>query len=130
MKNIDKHFGKLSSLTVLLFVISLKKLEVINDIVIGKILLSIFTILFFFLLCFFYKKSILIFKILFIGLLFVMQNSFISQFIEMVKEQNIKSSLSERNAAIGLSWIVMIPILLIFSIILGIAFDYLKSLKK
>lgn len=130
MKNIDKHFGKLSSFTAFLLILSLTKLEVTNNIVIDKVLLSALTILFFFLLYVFYKKSKLIFKILFLVLLFVTQNTCISRFIEIVKEQNIQSSLSERNAAMGLSWIIIVPTVLIFSIILGVTFDYLKNLKN
>lgn len=131
MKKFDKHFGKIISLIIFLSILVLNNLQISNNnLNINNTSLLALVVLFFLLLYFFYDKLTLIFKILFLVLVYVIESSFISKFTQMIKEENINSSLNDKNAAISLSWIIIIPILFFLSVILGILFDYLKNLKK
>lgn len=135
MQIFDKHFGKIISIVLLIIILGLNSLGLeLSDLkpflIFSEILFFILIIIFFILQYYFYSKSKIFFKIVFLCLLFSLQAIFISKFINLVEIQNIDSSISEKNAAISLSWIIVVPVLFVSYILLGVIFDYIKSRRN
>lgn len=82
----------------------------------------------FFVMVYFYKtrNNFLIIFFLILFMLFT-QAIIITKSINFVEIQNIDSSMTDRNAAIGVSWILILPFVVIVMLLIGIFYDYLRN---
>lgn len=136
MRFFDKHFGKLASLMILLVVFivnsigynlsNIKLYESFNSYIFTALILLFFLALFYF-----YNKFKIGFKTALVLLLFNLQALFVTKFLSSVELGNKDLSMIERNNAIGMSWIIIIPILVILFLLIGWLFDIIvkKSMR-
>lgn len=132
---IKRHFGKVYSIALLTVILGLNFMGLnlstysffssFNNLIFLLILIT-----FFVLLLSFRNKMNLIFKIGFLFLLFGVQGLIISKFLKYVKDQNTNVSISEKNAAISLSWTILVPTLIIVFLALGVLFDHIRGKNK
>lgn len=134
MKIFDKHFGKLSSLILLIGIfISNSKVFNLSDlkayINFNSYLFISIGIMFFVAQYYLFEKYKIGFKIGLLVLLFNLQALFISKFLHLVELDNTSPDISllDKNAALGMSWIIIVPVLLILFFTLGIIFDYFRK---
>ncbi len=82
----------------------------------------------FFVMVYFHKtrNNFLIIFFLILFMLFT-QAIIITKSINFVEIQNIDSSMTDRNAAIGVSWILILPFVVIVMLLIGIFYDYLRN---
>ncbi len=137
MKFIIKHFGKTSTILFLglmlivnTFGANLSDLEIYRNI---NIYLGWGIVLLFYILL--YSSSyrwIQAYRIGFIVLLYHVQALLVSKIIHYIEINNAESDMSmvDRNAAIGMSWIIIIPSVLIVFLLSGWGFDYMSSKKQ
>lgn len=88
-------------------------------------------LLFFIALFYFYNKFKIGFKTALMLLFFNLQALFVTKFLASVELANKDLSMVERNNATGMSWIIIIPILVILFLLIGWLFDFIvnKSIK-
>jgi len=132
MRFFDKHFGKFVSLILLLAVFivnsagynlsNIKSYLNFNSYIFVALILLLFIALFYF-----YNKFKIGFKTALILLLFNLQALFVTKFLSSVELGNKDLSMIERNNAIGMSWIIIIPILVILFLLIGWLFDIIVS---
>ena len=132
MQVLNKHFGKATSILILSTTLLLNLLGLnlsYNKFFINfnVLLFVILIILFFILVYFFYNKFKNLFNITFLILLFSFQAFFISKFSNIIELQNKSLSVSEKNASMSLSWVILVPTLLILFLFFGIMYDVLRK---
>ena len=137
MKTLDKHFGKIGSMILLISIpiinISSKNpIEYKSYLNFNTNLFVAITFLFFLVQYFTKNKFVIPFRIGFLFLLFTLQVLFITKFMYMVELENSSPeiSISDKNAAESLSVLIIFPTLFIIFIFLGTIFDCIHSINK
>ncbi|PID68262.1 MAG: hypothetical protein CR968_02425 [Flavobacteriia bacterium] len=139
MKRLDKHFGKFGAIFLLtsIFIsnalgLNLSHIKAYRNL--NNYVFTLVCVLFFVIQFYYYYKNKMSFKLCFLLLLFNLQILIITKFLYMVDIDNTQAEISllDKNAAISMSWIILVPLLFTLFFIMGSIFDYisLKSLKN
>ncbi|PIE47957.1 MAG: hypothetical protein CSA40_01885 [Flavobacteriales bacterium] len=139
MKKFDKHFGKLGAIILLMSIfisnalgLNLSNIKAYRNV--NNYVFILVCVLFYIIQFYYFYKNKMSFKLCFLLLLFNLQILIITKFLYMVEIDNTQPEISllDKNAAISMSWIILVPLLFILFFIMGSIFDYisLKNLKN
>ena len=118
----SKNFGKMISIVIVpvsaIFNIYILHLNIILlFILIVAVMITTFL---------YYKKQKYFFNTIFIIFLLIIIGTINREFMNLMKQQTYES-FSEKQNALSLSWIILLPIILISTFILGVLFDIMKN---